>query len=144
MPYKDLSKRKECSRRYYLNNREIMIERSKKDYEDNKVRKIEMMRVRRLNNPERTKADQRRSTLKRACWTPESFDKAIEEQNNRCAICGLEKPLVADHDHNRMVPRAPLCNDCNFMLGNARDNPVILEAGAQYLRKHSDAKKEIN
>ena len=136
MPYADPEKRKECSKRYYINNKEKMLKRSKKDYEDNKARKIEMMRQRRLNNPERTKRDQRKATLRRECWTVEAFDAAVEEQRGLCAICEQEKSLVADHDHIKMLPCRPICNDCNFMLGNARDNPSILEAGAQYLRKY--------
>ena len=89
-----------------------------------------------------------RDRLKAICWTPELWDEAYEEQGGVCAVCGHEstdgRNLSADHDHKRKLPRGLLCNECNFMLGKARDNPSILEAGAQYLRKYSDATQEDN
>jgi hypothetical protein len=92
------------------------------------------------------KSVKRRSRLKVLCWTPEGWDKAYEEQGGVCAICGHDstdgKSLHSDHDHEHKIPRGLLCNECNLMLGKARDNPFILEAAAKYLRKYSDAPQE--
>jgi Recombination endonuclease VII len=52
-----------------------------------------------------------------------------------CEICG-ESNVVLDHDHVTGQFRGWLCNKHNWMLGNARDNPDHLIAGAEYLRRH--------
>ena len=63
-----------------------------------------------------------------------------------CDICGT--PLVErmsdsvdyrevghiDHDHVTGNVRGYLCRMCNHMIGNGKDNPELLEAGATYLR----------
>ena len=54
----------------------------------------------------------------------------------RCAICRADpgsKGLVIDHDHATSKVRGLLCAACNWMLGNGRDDPSILRAGAAYL-----------
>lgn len=72
-----------------------------------------------------------------------------------CQICGADvvtlevdrgghyrAKLVVDHDH-ACCPgetscgecvRGLVCHNCNVMIGNAKDNPEILEQGAAYLR----------
>lgn len=69
-------------------------------------------------------------------------------QGGACAVCGRPLPLVpnVDHDHRRAAlhphrtdrgcrycVRGLTCRDCNLMLGNARDDPRVLRAGADYL-----------
>jgi hypothetical protein len=87
----------------------------------------------------------RKSSLRSAGWTPESFALAKHEQSNRCAICG-ETPeikqkeaieaLVPDHKHGKPpVPRALLCPGCNSALGLLKDSPERCEAAAAYLRR---------
>ena len=77
-------------------------------------------------------------------------DELLIQQGGACAICGTKdfgkrKPHV-DHDHNccstnngRKVCgkciRGVLCNNCNLMLGNAKDNPAILLRAIDYLSK---------
>ena len=39
-----------------------------------------------------------------------------------------------DHDHATGAVRGYLCRMCNHMIGNAKDMPELLEAGAAYLR----------
>jgi hypothetical protein len=72
------------------------------------------------------------------------------DQRGACAVCGAPLPLVplVDHDHRlarlhghrtdrgcaRCV-RALLCNPCNLMIGNARELPRVLRAGAAYLER---------
>lgn len=54
-----------------------------------------------------------------------------------CAICaGAGQHL--DHDHVSGKPRAALCQNCNLMLGQARDNPTVLRAAADYLEEHNE------
>lgn len=80
------------------------------------------------------------------------YELMLESQNEKCAICGqLEtrkrgkdkiRRLSVDHDHETGIIRDLLCANCNYMLGNAKDNPEILEEGAKYLRKHQKRLKE--
>jgi hypothetical protein len=74
-----------------------------------------------------------------------------QNQNDCCAICnnpetatirnaknpnGLIRNLAIDHNHDTKNIRGLLCVRCNSMIGNAKDNPDILRAGADYLEKH--------
>ena len=61
----------------------------------------------------------------------------LEHQNNQCAICGTiqkDRRLSVDHCHQTGVVRGLLCNSCNHMLGNAKDDPSVLSAAIEYLR----------
>jgi len=65
----------------------------------------------------------------------------LEEQNYACAICSLPVDeeehygkFVVDHCHNTGKVRGLLCNKCNLMLGNAKDDIRIMEAGIEYLK----------
>jgi recombination endonuclease VII len=75
----------------------------------------------------------------------EEFEEMSLQQGNVCAICN-EKPhgsnLSVDHDHNccpgvrscgRCV-RSLICQRCNTALGLLRDNPVLADKAAAYLR----------
>jgi hypothetical protein len=81
----------------------------------------------------------------------EQFQKRLQEQDGKCALCGcvLEKPFI-DHDHACCPSTAKgkfkgspcgkcirglLCLACNMALGYLRDNPVLCEKAAAYLRK---------
>lgn len=76
---------------------------------------------------------------KRWCGAPlEEYERLLEEQNGKCAICGLEpgeRRHCVDHCHVTGVIRGVICNACNMGLGYFRDNPEFLEAAAVYLRK---------
>ena len=73
--------------------------------------------------------------------TQEQFDAIVAEQCGGCAICGNKAAsnqkgdtLHVDHCHSTGEVRGLLCNRCNVGLANFRDDPVILEKAAQYLR----------
>lgn len=71
----------------------------------------------------------------------EQYQDLLKNQNYKCAICNDDKPggigdWHVDHDHVTKKVRGLLCSACNLMIGKAKDNPEILEAGAQYLRKN--------
>ncbi len=55
-----------------------------------------------------------------------------------CVICGVEGPLVVDHDHTTGQVRGMLCNNCNLGLGHFKDSPLLLEFAAQYLFSFTD------
>jgi len=65
----------------------------------------------------------------------EDYNRMYEEQHGLCNICGdYREVLQVDHCHNTDIIRGLLCNRCNFMLGNAKDNIEILEAAIRYLK----------
>lgn len=65
-----------------------------------------------------------------------------EAQAFVCAICGQppagkgsQAVLNVDHDHKTGAVRGLLCSDCNRLLGCAKDNPDVLAAAIEYLRR---------
>lgn len=90
----------------------------------------------RAANPEATTAHR----LKKYGLTLEQFKAMAISQNHVCAIC-REPPVRArmavDHCHVTGKVRGLLCEFCNWMLGNAKDRPERLRAGADYLEKAS-------
>lgn len=78
----------------------------------------------------------------------EDYNNLLDQQNNRCAICREEnesgRALSVDHDHScckgkkscGKCVRQLLCSSCNFMLGNAKDNPELLKKAAKYVESH--------
>ncbi len=52
-----------------------------------------------------------------------------------CEICGSEKELCYDHDHETMAFRGVLCRACNRSIGQLGDNAEGLEKALAYLRK---------
>lgn len=80
--------------------------------------------------------------------TQKQVQAAVHAQHGACAVCGRPLPAVPviDHDHRKAAThphpvsrgcqycfRGVLCGQCNLMLGNARDDPETLRAGAVYV-----------
>lgn len=69
------------------------------------------------------------------------YDKMLIDQSGKCKICGTKTPkgrgrFHIDHNHKingKKGIRGLLCQQCNMMLGNAKDNPDTLIAAAHYL-----------
>lgn len=87
-------------------------------------------------NRERQKATSRKSNIKRR------YGLSLEEYDAilalGCAICGERATtrLVLDHCHASGKVRSCLCNNCNVVLGSAKDDPDTLRAAADYLERH--------
>ena len=76
---------------------------------------------------------------------PAQIDGLLASQGGRCAICRTNNPgrvtWCVDHDHRHhpgtfgcpLCIRGMLCTSCNILLANAKDNPAILRAAAEYL-----------
>jgi hypothetical protein len=80
---------------------------------------------------------------KKAFFPPDLFDERLLLQNGVCAICGAKEAggrgqFHADHNHTTETPRGVLCHRCNIALGHFRDNPEILQAAIEYLKKYSE------
>ena len=75
--------------------------------------------------------------------TNAEYDAKLAAQGGVCQICkcpppeNLSKKFPVDHDHRTGKIRDILCQSCNHMLGNAKDNPDILQNGIAYLLKHA-------
>ncbi len=67
----------------------------------------------------------------------------LSKQLGGCAICGkpekkaLRGILYVDHDHKTGKVRGLLCNECNSMLGYAKDDKKILLIAIKYLEAYS-------
>ena len=109
---------------YYHATIEKRRESRKKTYEKN--RDINLKRM----------GDYRRKRY--TGFSPEDYDKLLEEQGGRCFICDQipDSALHADHCHSTKTKRKLLCRSCNTGLGLFRDRPELLEKAAEYLRAH--------
>ena len=105
----------------------------------------EAHQARRALKPEVTPEQRRRKNLEYIGWTPELFDKVLEEQQGLCAICKkvltLEKKIsntraCADHEHCKPPKaRGILCANCNLGIGNLQDDPEIMKSAITYIEK---------
>lgn len=75
----------------------------------------------------------------------EHYDAILQRQGGVCAICRLSEttidrrtgkpwPLAVDHNHNTGELRGLLCRRCNNALGSFKDDPILLQSAAEYLR----------
>lgn len=86
-------------------------------------------------------AVQHRHQLKRAYgMTEKDYEKLYKIQNAVCAICGRVNlngvRLSVDHDHESGKIRGLLCNHCNAVIGQCRENILNLYKAADYLERH--------
>lgn len=73
--------------------------------------------------------------------TLEQYDVLVDQQQNRCAICGGppgEKRLHVDHDHKTGKVRALLCSNCNCAIGYMHDDVELLAKAIAYLTQHKE------
>lgn len=61
----------------------------------------------------------------------------LEDQNNCCAICGIQfaRTPAIDHCHNTGKVRGLLCGNCNAGIGMLGDDPEILSKAIAYLQR---------
>lgn len=70
------------------------------------------------------------------------FMEMRKQQNECCAICdrhesNFKKGLVVDHCHTTGKVRQLLCQNCNAMIGMAKENELVLLKAIKYLNTHS-------
>jgi Recombination endonuclease VII len=94
------------------------------------------------NDPEYRNKERARH-IKKQGWTLERYNEKFLEQKGLCAICGNPAStcrfglLDADHEHtDPPTPRGLLCNMCNRGVGIFKDDPVLLEKAAEYIRSY--------
>jgi len=140
----------------YIKNKEKNIQYAADWKKANREKINVQVREDRKNNPEKyrkwendyynKKRDQisLSTSLRARNLTKDFYDKMMEEQQYKCAICKQPETRMArdgktitrlciDHDHDTNDVRALLCHDCNTMLGKAKDSPELLIEAAHYL-----------
>src|SRR5690348_7103267 len=70
--------------------------------------------------------------------TQEGYERLLQAQNGRCAICGrpateFKRSLAVDHCHRTGAVRGLLCGPHNSALGMFGDSIDELEAAIRYL-----------
>lgn len=160
MPYKDPEKQREARRRYRERNREQIREKGREQrrqyYAQNRERLVARQRdyyrttgrARYLatRDPARESAANLRS---KHGLTTADLASMLDAQGGCCYLCG--EPLaigkaVIDHDHSCCTPtptrqsgscrwcrRGVACNNCNAIIGMARDDPARLRRIASAL-----------
>ncbi len=79
--------------------------------------------------------------------TLEQYQKMLDEQQNRCAICNNYETrrlpgsnecaqLCIDHNHVTGKIRKLLCHKCNVFIGMANESIYLLQSAIAYLNKH--------
>lgn len=128
---------KKCSlqlhKKYYRENREKVLSKTKAWGKENRKRCIENNRKWKLKNPRRA----RHHYFKRNYGISlEDFEKLLKGQSGKCAICFIDlvKPCL-DHDHKTGRIRGVLCPPCNQGIGSLRDSPEFCRNAAKYLEK---------
>lgn len=122
---------------------------SKKVYKKNqcnRCRNILRRRANELNKPA-YRLERFKGRLKtRFNMRIEDFNKLLDAQDSKCAIC--KEPIILlgdckkskkhaiDHDHRTGKIRGILCNVCNVGLGHFKDNIFLLERAIEYLGKY--------
>lgn len=89
----------------------------------------------------RTAEYQYRKSLKRMYGiSADEYDKMLDAQMGKCAICGADQKknrghtLAVDHCHKSGMVRGLLCHICNRGIGLLQDSPALLEKAAKYLK----------
>ncbi len=81
----------------------------------------------------------RHQRLRKWGLTLRKYRQMLTRQNHCCSICQerfrQEYDACVDHDHSTGVLRDLLCRRCNLMIGQAREDPIILSKGIVYLRR---------
>ncbi len=80
--------------------------------------------------------------------TQQQYQSLLDAQGGHCACCPAthsgkgngtgQKALAVDHDHKTGQVRGLLCSKCNLSIGNAGDNPDIVQNWADYLRSSTN------
>ena len=82
-----------------------------------------------------------RNRFKWSGFTPEEFNSKLEEQGNKCGICGTDDPgkanWHADHNHNTFQKRGILCRKCNTAIAYLQEDPEIMQKAIYYIQHYS-------
>ena len=97
----------------------IQKEKDRFWYQKSKEHRVKYARDYRIKYPEKTRA----ANLKKNYGiTQNDYDRMLDAQNNKCAICGRDmsdysRIFCVDHNHTTGKIRGLLCDPCNYGLG---------------------------
>lgn len=150
MPHKDPVERAAYRKRWYLENikgpTKVCIrcgeEKPNEDFRKKNDRPSQRFRRSSYCHPCRAEVHKDYQLRKVFGISRAEFEAMVERQGNMCAICGgppdaKKKYLCVDHDHYTGSNRGLLCVRCNALVGNALENPVLLEIASAYLASFS-------
>jgi len=130
---KEYAKKSEASRKSYRLKHKEHYRKYGKEWRRNNAEKIKQY-------TEEGKTQRANGHLqKKFGITIDEYNRLLEYQDHRCAICKRHKDefkrsLHVDHVHdNNKKIRGLLCVNCNKMLGHAKDNVENLKSGVAYL-----------
>ena len=91
------------------------------------------------NNPTK-----RRSILIKCVYgiNSEEYRNMLESQGGTCAIChsssigGKRNHFDIDHNHMTGKVRGLLCRSCNYLIGNSKEDILILRSAIAYLENN--------
>lgn len=124
-------------------------ENDKKRWHQNKEAESQRARNWRNNNIEYLVQYEKGKKYRSRYWKHLTMDEAyseflklLTEQKECCAICNSHQSnfkmgLVVDHCHATGKVRALLCQNCNAMIGLAKENINTLENGIKYLKDNT-------
>lgn len=78
-------------------------------------------------------ARNRRRVKQKYGLTPEQITQMGLDRDSRCDICGQQRRLHVDHDHETQKIRGMLCFPCNVSIGHFQDDPQLLRKAIEYL-----------
>lgn len=134
--------RSEYLKKYYIENREKLIEQmriyGRKYYKEHKEGERMRKSIYQKENPHIAK----KAKLKyRYNITVEDYEDMLQKQGGVCKICKLPQrskktlTLSVDHCHTTGRIRGLLCWNCNGALGQVKDNIQTLKAMIKYLQE---------
>lgn len=90
-----------------------------------------------LDHPERAALAHRRGRWKAQGMNPDKA-QAVYESTSHCEICGdavRGKRKHVNHNKETGFARGVLCDDCNHLLGYAKEDIRILQQASEYLTR---------
>lgn len=133
---RDLERKKEYQKEYYLKNKEVLRSYRKTHYENNRASLLLKQKEWSKNNPDSIKSNHLKFSYNLSLSV---YKELYSKQEGCCACCGkhestLSKKLGVDHCHTTGKIRGLLCNICNLALGYAKDDVRILANMIEYLK----------
>lgn len=131
---------KQCIKHAYNQNKDEHRSKAKEYYQKNRDSRLEYYH----RNKDYLNRNRRKYFYKSTYGISlDSVEDMREEQEYRCYICGtpetdLTRGLCLDHNHITGQNRKLLCNNCNNLLGHAKENTDILSKAIEYIDEHND------
>ena len=124
---------KEWGRKYYLENKELVFQRTKNWKSRNKTK---------------LKNFQKKYSLRKLYnLSVNEYENLVRKTNGKCCICNellvfearrTGKGAVIDHCHITGKVREIICRNCNYGIGLLQDDFHILERAFNYLKEHAN------